>query len=77
MLISWRCGGFGCGICNRHFDLGSPRIHFGESCGFSSRTSGFGHEGAEKLTGLRVGWGLIVEPRSLHRASELRHREEV
>jgi hypothetical protein len=77
MLISWQCGSFGCGIRNRHFDLGSPRIHLGESCGFSAQTDGFGREGAKKPTGLRVGRGLIVEPRSLHRASELRPREKV
>jgi hypothetical protein len=40
----------------RHFDLGSPSPHFGESRGFSSRTYGFGRAGTRKLIDLRVDW---------------------
>jgi hypothetical protein len=68
MLTSWQCGSFGCGIRIRHFDLGSPSPHFGESRGLSTALDGFGQTALRKLVGPRVGRGLIVRFCSLLRA---------
>jgi hypothetical protein len=69
MLASWRNWRLRSRFPIRHFDLGSPSIHFGGSRGFSAGMGGFGRSRTQKLADSRVSQGLIVESRSLRRAS--------